>query len=378
MGNELYYRVSVAAPGAEYDLSKHLSSLTIDEQSTRPDQLTANLSDQYKVLSHALQEGMEVEVDLGTGDDHSVIFRGRIYKVQGSFPEGGVPTVRLLAHDRSMAMGLRRRNRPWTDVTLSEIVKTIAADYFIPAKIVTNLKGDPKFEKNGIRQQNITDLKFLRDLAGKYGCEMFVIADDEGEELHFDALYQIMKTVPEVTLVHGRCDVANRLLSFEANSDISKIQLPRVYSGIEYESGELIEESADVEEVGDTEDTLFDENLTAFRNAYPERAGQLEGLLSAAEGVQDQLRQELGTVKRLSTPGFTTRDHLKKYAENQFSTSLHGMRATGTAAGNHRLHAQAAVNITDVGGRFSGVWYMSQVTHTLNQQGYTTGIQCQR
>jgi phage protein D len=379
VSSEIYYRVSVFAGSAECDLSKELSSLTINEDATRPDQLTAHLSDQYKVFGHALQEGMEIEVDLGTSEDHSVIFRGRLYKVEGSFPESGVPTLRLLAHDRSMAMGLRRRNRPWTDMPLSGIVTTIAADYFMPAKIIINLRGDPEFTGNGVRQQNLTDLGFLRQLADRYGCEMFVIVDDQGEELHFEAQYDIMKSTPEVNLVHGRCDAPNRLLSFAASSDISKIQLPRVFSGIDYETGEPTEvTTAEVEEVGDTEDPLLDENLTAFSESYPERAEQLEGLLDAAESVQEQLREELGTYNRVAIPGFTTQEYLEQRAENQFSTSLHGMRATGTAPGNHRLHAQTAVSIFDVGGRFSGTWYLSQVTHALNQEGYTTELRCQR
>ena len=65
-------------------------------------------------------------------------------------------------------------------------------------------------------------------------------------------------------------------------------------------------------------------------------------------------------------------------AENQFSTSIQGMRGSGATLGNQRLRAQSNARIEDVGGRFSGTWYLSQVRHTIDQQGYQTQIQCQR
>jgi hypothetical protein len=182
-----------------------------------------------------------------------------------------------------------------------------------------------------------------------------------------------------VTLYHGRCGVPNLLLSFEASSDVSEVQLPRVFSGIDSETGERTEvTTATVEEVGSTEDTCLDENLTEFRSRYPDRAGQLEGLLSAAEEVQEGLREELGGVTREATPGFATQDDLQVRADNQFSTSVHGMRASGTTVGNQHIHAQSCVRIADVGGRFSGTWYLSQVRHVLNDRGYNTEFECQR
>jgi phage protein D len=376
--SDLYYRVSITAGSASYDLSQDLTSFNIEEDGARPDQLTVQVSDPFKVLSHAIQEGMEVEVDLGTVDDHSVVFRGRIYKTEGDFPQQGVPTLKLIACDKSQQMGLRKRNRRWTDIPLSQIVTEVGGEYF-DHHVETNLRGDPSFSGNGIRQQDETDLAFLLRLASTYGCEMFVIAGQDDDTLHFESQHSIMSAAPEITLYYGRCGVPNRLISFQASGDVSNIQLPRVFSGIDYETGELAEvTTASVEDVGTTEDAFLDENLTEFRQRYPERADQLDGLLSAAGEIQDGLREELGSEEREATPGFTTQADLDVRAENQFSTSLHGMRGSGSASGNHRLRAQANVGIADVGGRFSGTWYLSQVRHILNSQGYTIELQCQR
>lgn len=377
MAGDLYYHVSVTAGGASYDLSHDLTSLSIDEEGGKPDQLSVELSDPYKVLGHALQEGMEVEVDIGTTDDHSIIFRGRIYKVESNLPAQGVPTLKLTAYDKSMAMGLRKRNRAFTGVTLSELVTQVAEDYF--DNIEVELVGDPSFTGNGIRQQDETDLAFLLRLASRYGAEMFVLTEDDGETFYFTAQRTIMESDPEVSLYHGRCGAEARLISFQASGDVSDIQLPRVFSGIDYTTGEPTEATtADVEDVGDTEDAFFDENMIAFGADEPDRADRLQELLAAAPQIQQDLRDELGGEEREATPGFASQEDLNTRAENRFSTSVHGMRGNGNTLGNHRLRAQANVRIEDVGGRFSGLWYLSQVRHVLDRQGYQVEIQCQR
>jgi phage protein D len=375
---DLYYRVNVSAGGFQYDLSDDLSSLTIDQTEGQPDFLTVDLSDPWKVLSHAVQEGMDVEVELGTDDDHAVVFRGRIYKVEGSFPTEQTPTLRLLAYDPSMSMGLLERNRVWADMTLCEIIKKIAASYCF-WRVDVRLKGDPRFRGNGIRQQDETDLAFLRRLAAIYGCILYVSTEDIGETFHFISQRHAMETAPVVTAYYGRSDVRDRLLSFEASADVSQIELPRVLSGIDYDTGQPTElASTSVEIVGTADDLFFDENLAAFRADQPVKAGLLDALLLAARASQADLRKDLGRARREATPTFTAEDQQSAIAENQFSTRVRGMRASGSAVGIRRLVAQTTIAIGDVGGRFSGTWFLSQVRHILDEQGYRTEFECRR
>ena len=66
MAGELYYRIVLRTGGTvHYDLSSDIASMTIDEEAGKPDQLTIRMNDPYKLFSHALREGVEVEVELG-------------------------------------------------------------------------------------------------------------------------------------------------------------------------------------------------------------------------------------------------------------------------------------------------------------------------
>lgn len=377
MAGNLYYRVGVSSSGAAYDLSDDLSSLMVEQKEGQPDALTVTASDPFKVLGHALQEGMDVEVDLGTDDDHAIVFQGRIYKVDGTFPTSQTPTIKLQAYDPSMKMGLKQRNRVWADMSLSDIVTTIASTYFTSTDV--NVMGDPRFPGNGLRQQEETDLAFLRRLAATYGCILYVTAGEQGATLHFISQYLAMSTAPAVTVYYGRSDVDNRLLSFESSVDAAQIELPRALAGIDQATGKPTEiDITALQDVGRSDDAFFDENFSAFASAYPDKAEALSGLLASASAAQVALRADLGTSVRAPEPTFTTEEQQSALAQNQFSTNLRGMRASGSTVGIRQIVAQTTIEIGDVGGRFSGTWFLSEVRHILDAQGYRTEFECRR
>ncbi len=150
-------------------------------------------------------------------------------------------------------------------------------------------------------------------------------------------------------------------------------------SGIDFDTGQATSvTTAQALEVREDEDPFFDENLTAFRTDHPVKAAQLEVLIGAASATQAVLREELGTSTRRGVPTFTTEAELNTLAQNQFSTSLRGMRGSGSSPGIKEMFARSSVSIQDVGGRFSGTWYLSQVQHKLDREGYKTEFECRR
>ncbi len=378
MADDLFYQVSVTAPGATYDLSSDLGSLTVEQRASQPAKVTIELNDPFKVFSHGLQEGMGLEVDLGTAEDHGVVFQGRIYQANASFPETGVPSLTLQAYDGTMAMGLKARNRVFQDMALSDIVFAVVGDYSFPVTLV-DVVGDPSFPGNGIRQREETDLQFLLRLGAECGCAMASLPGDSGEELEFRAERILMEEEPEVILYYGRCDVEHRLLTFTPSSDVGQIQLPRVMSGIDYTTGERIDaRPADDEDVEDLEDPFASENLSAFGDRYPDRADRLGELIDAAPAAHDEVETDLGTTTRAAVTTFTTPEDLAERLQNQFSSQRLGMHASGATPGNYRLRAQRTVGILDVGGHFSGKWFLTQVRHTVNRSGFRSEFECRR
>ena len=379
MPGDLYWRITINSSGMSYDASDDLSSLTIEQQEGAPGRLTADFADPYKVLSHAFQEGMDAEVELGTDDDHAVVFRGRIYRVDSSFPTEQTPTIRLSAYDASMRMGLRKRNRVFADTSLSKLVRSIASNYFSGITIDVDAQGDPQFAGAGIRQQEETDLAFLRRLAETYGCVLYVTCGDSDDTFNFISQQKTMNATPAVSVYYGRTDVADRLLSFDANVDAAQIELPRVLSGIDYDTGDATEMTiTTIDAAGAVDDACYAENLAAFAADHPDKADAVSGLVSGADASQAALRTDLGESVREAVTTFISEDQQNAIAQNQFSTSLHGMRGSGATVGIRRLLAQTAIAIGDVGGRFSGTWFLSAVRHILDAQGYRNEFECRR
>jgi phage protein D len=380
MSDDLFYRVTVNAADASYELSDDIDSFTVEQRGSDPDLLTIQLADPFHVFGMALQEGMEVEVEIGTDSDHSLIFRGRLYHIDASFPSHGVPRLEVKAYDRGMRMGLHKRNRRFQNLTLSALVQQIAAPYF-NGNVQVTLSGDPTFDAHGIRQQEETDLAFLKRLAEDFGCVIFTDLGEssDGDTFHFIAEQQVMSADPDLSLYYRRSDVDYPLDEFTASIDISRLRLPRVLSGIDYDSGEAIDApTSDTLGIAPADDPYLDESLTEFRTDDPLKAAQLEVLISAAPTVQLALRDELGPVERAATPTFVSRQQLNQIAQNQPSTSLLGMQASGAAPGVKELKARSSVAIANVGGRFSGNWYLSEVRHVLNHDGYFVHFECQR
>jgi phage protein D len=377
MPGDLYWRLSVNSSGVVYDASDDLYTLRIESHERVPDSLSAEFADPYKVLSHAIQEGMDVEVELGTDDDHAVVFRGRIYKVDGDFPTELTPTLQITAYDPSMRMGLRKRNRVFSDMALSDIVNDIASNYFTTLDV--SVEGDPNFPPPGVRQQEETDLAFLRRLAKTYGCLLYVTAEDSDDTFHFVSEFQVMNGTPVVTVYYGRSDVDNRLLKFKSNTDASRIELPRVLSGIDFDTGQPTEMTTTTPNDPDSvSDPNFSENLAALASDFPDKANDLSALISSASASQAKMLADFAPALRDATTTFITEEQQQAIAQNQFPTSLHGMSGEGETVGIRQLIAQSLISINDVGGRFSGDWFLSEVRHLLDGQGYRSEFACRR
>jgi uncharacterized protein len=372
---DLYYQVII---GDSFDLSRNISTLSVEELRDQPARLDVVCADPYKVLSDALREGMSVAVSAGRHDDHSLLFRGRIYRVQADFPRDGTPQVSLQAHDNRMLMGLRNKNRVWTDQSLEDIVRAIAGQHF--EQLTVEIPGNPRFTGNGIRQQNETDLAFLLRLGREYGCEAFVKPDLDGDHFHFLSQRSIMEAEPAVTLYHGRSGDVGRLLSFQSNADISQIQLPRVLTGIDFLDGTPHDiEQTRVEEPPDTAaDAFFGENLSAFERDLPADADRISELFDIGAGQREEVVRGLGDAVRVTFPGFTTAQSLRDRQDNHFSASRLGMQGNGAAEGNQLIRANRNIRIGDLGVRFSGVWYLTEVRHHIDTDGFRTEFQCQR
>lgn len=373
MPESLFYQIILRAGPAEYDLSSDISSLTWDQNDELPDRLTLQVPDPYKVLSHALREGTHVEFAFGTDVRHPIVFRGRIYAVTARIAPSGLQTLTVRAEDRAAELGLKRfPGRTFKNEPLSAVVTKILESYEFSKKTVS-VGPDPKLDI--VVQHDESDLEFLQELARTYGCTMFVSQGVGGEEINFVGLASLVALPPSFVFAHGRLGVDNTLTEFQGQVDARRAQNRVIIKGKETDS-EPIDPKAPPEPV----DPFFEENIAAIQDqAKVQRlktliqnasvaAGEVTMLKNGTGGAQDQILYRSGM----------NADELKMLRENWISVNALGMTGDGTCAGLPDLRARAMIELNDVGGRFSGRWYVSEVVHTLGGEGFDTRFHCKR
>lgn len=377
MNADSYVSLRVSAGPAHYDLARELESFNLDDDATKPSQLDVTISDAFRVLSHAVREGMTVEVELGSISEHSRVFRGRIHQVESDFPRDAAPKLRLVAHDERMRMGLRQRSRRFLDQTLSEIVRQVAGAYFSDVEI--ELTGDPSFDENGVRQVEQTDLEFLLALAEEFECELLLDESVGRSALRFVSSSRLRNQSPALTLHHGRSGVRHLLASFRPKLDLARVRLPHARAAIDADTGEetgvFVRRASPALEV---RDDFASENMTAFSTEHPTRSAELAALLAAADASARTFQEEIGTRSFGSGAAFLSPDQRAAHERQEVSRELLGMQAQATVDGVLSLRPASVIRIQNVGARFSGNWYVLKVRHVLDQSGRRTELECER
>src|SRR5262249_49922201 len=154
-----------------------------------------------------------------------LMLRAILTKVEVSYPESGVPSLSLKGDDRSIEMGLEERKAVWRDLTVTGIVKRIAANHGF-RQVEAHLDPDPKIvHSKPLHQAGKTDLALLQDLAKAYHAKCFVELDEKGAEILYFIPERRVVTLrrPDQLVLRYRMGPDSNLLSFSPSFDSSYI-----------------------------------------------------------------------------------------------------------------------------------------------------------
>ena len=121
-----------------------------------------------------LEFGKKLRVKLG----NDVLFEGRIFALEGRFPEGQAPEIAVLAEDALQDFRMTRRTRTFADVTDSDVFSQIASDHGLTPSI--DVSGPTH---KVLAQMNQSDLAFMRERARAIEAELWI----DGTTLHVQA-----------------------------------------------------------------------------------------------------------------------------------------------------------------------------------------------
>jgi phage protein D len=355
------------------DISPWVSSVSVVEDDRQADNCTIVIPDPRMIYSDGLIEGSTVEIDLGYAEpnQHALMLRATISKVEESYSEGSAPTLTLKGEDRSIMMGLVEKRKVWRDRTVTSIVREIAQQYF--DRIEASLSPDPRLEKP-INQDGETDLAFLQDLAKRYHAKSFVELDEEGKEIFYFIPERRVVTLrrPDRLVLRYRTGPTSNLISFSPTFDSSFIDRLKEIHDVDRKGNQVASQQREPSEIA-----VWELDNALLAQASREDREKIRTLYELGSARKRELQRQLAARRATSGAVAVSQSDLESTNDSLESRRL-GMSATGTTFGNIWLRAKTRACFEGVNSRFAGDWYMSSVTHQVNMNGFKTEFKCVR
>jgi len=346
------YEVTVEGQDVSKDISADALSVAFEDHATDADMATLVLANPGNRWTDAtlFEQGNILELAIGYGHALTPVFKGPITRLEPTFPEDGVPTLTLRAYDLSHPM--RRDEEPntpgrsgkkattWQEITDSDLAKQISRKHGIPELDIEETKLVIPY----VAQGNETDWAFLKRRAERIGFEVFV----ERDTFHFHAPRDSLARIP------GQLEYRRNLRSFEVRLSIEQQVTKVVVKGWDAENKEPIVA------IASGKDTV--------RTVLGKKAASDFVKADFGEGAKilhDLVPRTLKEAEELA------RAYLKR---SEYAL----LQGSGSVVGDPGLRAKTLVKIAGVGERYSGTYYVTKVTHSIGDGGYTSEFECQR
>jgi uncharacterized protein len=300
------------------------------------------------------------------------VFVGEITGVNASFPNSGMPTLTVVAHDflqrltrgtkdRAFALSLPCIGKfPLPDHLVASLVGI--TDLLIPIvdpagaalsflTLLATYAIDPLEAKRGIRiQQGQSDFDFLSTLARENGWEMYVdhTLAPKGYVLKFQFLIQ--DYAPSVTLKWGQSlmDFTPRISTVGQVAGVStRIWVP----SIKMEFVIVLS---------------WDFDRAAFDLMVYPGLGSLEELL----GSKAQSVLKIGAIGPATAP--------KQILSELLPRLNNRLTASASTIGDPRIKASKVINVDGIPGQFGGLYRVTSATHTIDSGGYKTQFEMRK
>jgi phage protein D/phage baseplate assembly protein gpV len=277
--------------------------------------------------------GANVELYMGYGDDLAPMMLGEITSVSPKFPESGAPTIAISGYDKSYKM---RHNEPipreFRYMTDSMIVAQIALENLL----IPVVDPSPWFHIH--KTQTGKDFAFLKDLATENLFDIYV---------YWDKLYfQFPRQTEAIVLEWGQS-----LKSFSprlSTATMAGLQIIRGY------------------------------NEALAQAVIGIATGALLNLDDIVERLGPQAIEMLATLGRrlIHKQSITSPIDAIGFAKSLLQELIDGLyEGTGSCIGIPELRAGRFIRIAGVGKRFSGNYRLRKVTHTIDDDGYSTDFE---
>jgi phage protein D len=284
------------------------------------------------------------------------VFLGEITGVQASFPNGGMPSMTIVAHDylnRLTRGSYARGFGPLADALVAAILSAEnllipAIDPVIAAASTALTVVNVIFKGTGTKQEGESDLDLLKKIAATYDADFWV----DGHTMYLSRF--VKEYTPRLTLTWGESlmDFSPRISTVGQVASVSmKFTLREVPLSF------LVTVGWD-----------FDREALVVSVLPGEAAAGAKAVSGPAYTIVDQ---------PISSPADIANSALVIYRElrNKLNNRL---TASGSTIGDPRIRANAVIRLEGLGPDFSGNYTVKSAVHTIDASGYRTSFEARK
>jgi phage protein D len=301
--------------------------------------------------------GQEIELRMGYSShtrNERLMLRGLITKLETAFTESGPMTVSVSGLNILHKFKKKQHTWAWSEPRRrdTEIAEEICRNPVtekkpgLGIKLVTDKKAKGAEEPLPfVFMNNQYDIVFLQERARVHGYSMFLDYDQNGKEfLYFGPSQDLHDVTYELTWGTSLVDFKPALTTANQISQVTVL-------GWDRKKGKAVKGTA----------KWGDSGLTINRDQQAV-ALAIDGQHEVITNVPVHSEKE-------------AKEKAKDILRNQLSEMV---KATGTTLGLPDLRAGRRVVVKNVGPRFSGEYFITETTHTINDSGYRTNFSARR
>lgn len=279
-----------------------------------------------------LTEGTEVEVKVGFVDNLKSLIVGEVTALEPQFSGAEAPSLKVSGYDRLHRFRRGRHTRSFVDMKDSEIAEKIARE--LQLKVDAE---DTQITHQYVLQSNQSDIDFLLERARRIRYEVVV----KDKTLFFRKAANNKSKIVSIEFGLTLTSFYPRLSTMKQVSEV-------IVQGWDHKKKEAIIGKA---QQGDETSKMNGQKLGV---AISESA-----FAAAKTFVVDKAVFSEGEANQIAKGLF-----------NDMTVDF--ITGEGTAIGNTDIRAGEVIELLKLGQRFSGPYYVTSATHTIDRKGYVT------
>jgi len=320
-----------------------------------------------------LAVGNQVVPRFGYGNELLGLQRFYLVREEGHFPDGGTPTatIRGYSFEHYLAEGKAPRVFP-ASMTDADIAKALAAEYGLTVTS-SSVETTGRRQSGRVKEKGKSDLEFLQGLAAANGFGPPVIRWDEktGQEvLHFRT-QSLANQDSKATFVYdvwaaGSDLQAGNLLSFDPVMNLAGVPTKIEITGHDKARQEDFVVVVEITDSGQ-KSTLFS-------------GDQIKALRAPKSGAQHKsANKKAATKENVPQVKLTTVDDALAFAKLWLKTRNEAyMTARARTVGWNGLWVGQVHEFTGLPTTYNGLWELLQVSHRMDEGGYSCELDLAR